>query len=124
MSAPAGLVIIVATGDPERFRTAMTIATAQAAVGGAVAVYCHEGSVALLARTPRADDRTDTLTAAGLPDRRALIALASETGVRLIACQTGLALHDLALADLVPDVESGGLVGLMATLGDSRLIAV
>lgn len=124
MSAPVGLVVIVATGDPDRFRTAMTIATAQAAVGGAVVVYCHEGSVALLARAPRADDGTDTLTAAGLPDRRALIALAGGTGVRLIACQTGLAVHGLALADLTPGVEAGGLVGLMATLGDSRLIAV
>jgi hypothetical protein len=44
--------------------------------------------------------------------------------VAIIACQTGLALGDYDAAALDPRVETGGLVGLMASLGDDRLIAL
>ena len=118
-----GLAIIVATDDPDRFRAALTVATAQAAIGGDVRVYCHETSVALLASAARADDATARLAELGLPDRIGLIAIARDSGVVFIACQTGLAVTGLALADLAPGVEAGGLVGLLATLGEDRLIA-
>ena len=118
-----GLTIIVATDDPDRFRAALTVATAQAAIGGDVCVYCHEASVALLAHTPRPDDASMRLAELGLPDRIGLIAIAQDSGVQLIACQTGLAIAGLALADLAPGVEAGGLVGVLALLADSRLLA-
>ena len=120
-----GLTIIVATADGERFRAAMTLATAQAALGGRVRVYCHERAVALLRVAPDDDDDDDdgaaALAAAGLPDRPALIAMAIDGGVALIACQTGLALAGLEMGDLAVGVEAGGMVGLLASLGDNRL---
>lgn len=98
-----GLTLIVATGDPERFRAALTLAAASAALGARTRVYCHESAVALLAR----------------PDP--LLATAMETGAAIIACQTGLADAGLEAGDLPVGVETGGLVGLLADLGDDRL---
>ena len=115
----SGLTIIIATADPGRFRAAMTLATAQAALGGRVRVYCHERAVALLRVAP--DSEAPALAAAGLPDRPALIAMAIDGGVALIACQTGLALERLGIEDLPAGVEAGGMVGLLASLGDDRL---
>ena len=106
MPVVRGLTLIVATGDSERFRAALTIASAHAALGGRTRVYCHEAAVALLA------------------DREPLLATAIETGAAIIACQTGLALAGLAETDLLRGVETGGLIGLLADLGDDRLDTV
>ncbi len=125
MPTMSGLTVIVATADPERFRAAMTLATAQAALGGRVRVYCHERAVALLCTAPDDDgDGAAALAAAGLPDRPALIAMAIDGGVALIACQTGLALVGLEIEDLAGGVEAGGMVGLLASLGDDRLTTI
>ena len=120
----AGMTIIVAAADRERFRAALTLATAQAALGGDVTLYCHEASVAMLRDAPRSDDASDALKTIGLPDRSALISLARESGVRMIACQTGMAAHGLTLDDLAPGVEGGGMVAILAALGDARLVVV
>jgi predicted peroxiredoxin len=103
MRGMRGLTLIAATGDPERFRAALTIASAHAALGGRTRLYLHEGAVALLVN----------------PDP--LVATALETGVAIIACQTGLAGAGLAHSDLPAGVEAGGMVGLLAMLGDDRL---
>ncbi|MBW4329678.1 DsrE/DsrF/DrsH-like family protein [Stakelama sp. CBK3Z-3] len=118
-----GLTIIVTTADPERFRAALTLAASQAALGGRVRLYCHERAVGLLADRDAASDSPD-LAAQGLPGRAELITLAREEGVALIACQTGIALLGLHAASLAKGVEAGGMVGLLATLGDDRLVTV
>jgi predicted peroxiredoxin len=118
----SGLTIIIATADAERFRAAMTLATAQAALGGRVRVYCHERAVTLLRTTP--DDDGAALAASGLPDRPALIGMAIDGGVALIACQTGLALAGLEIDELAVGVEAGGMVGLLASLGNDRLTTI
>lgn len=119
-----GLAIIVASPDPARFRAALTLAVAQAALGGTVRLYCHETSVALLARAKRPDDDSVALSAAGLPDRRGLIAMALASGVILIACQTGLAVAGLGIDDLEAGVKAGGMMALLADLRDERLVTV
>lgn len=97
-----GLTIVVATADPERFRAALVLAAAQAALGGAARIYCHEAAVRLLVPSD-------------------LFATAHELGVRFIACQTGLADAGLALPD---GVEAGGVVSLLAELADDRLVTL
>jgi predicted peroxiredoxin len=116
-----GLTLIVATGDPERFRAALTLASAHAALGGRTRIYCHEAAVALLAGD---DPDAAMLHARGLPSRAQLIATAIESGAAILACQTGLALAGLAETRLPAGVETGGLVGLLADLGDDRLDTV
>jgi peroxiredoxin family protein len=97
-----GLTIVVVGADPARFDAALTLANAQAALGGRVRVYLHDAAV--------------TLGMAG-----ALGDAARELGVAFIACQTALDTHDVALAD---GVSGGGMVGLVADLGDDRLVVV
>jgi len=109
-----GLTIVVATPDPDRFRAALTMACAAAALGGRTRIYLHEGAVALLTMTGTAPP--------GLPTLSELRIIALETGVELIACQTGLALAGLA-AD-TERVAAGGLIDLLATLADDRLVTL
>lgn len=124
-----GLVVLVASADAARFRAALSLALAQAAAsgsgsgsGGAVELYCHEESIALLASAPRADDDGARLAAVGLPDRLQLLAMAREAGIVLTACQTGLALSGLSIDALVEGVVAGGMMGVVVGLGDARLV--
>ena len=97
-----GLTIIVATADAERFAAALTIASAGAALGARTRLYCHGRAVTLLAR--------------GEPLDTAL-----ELGVAFIACQSALAEAAMTLPDFA---EGGGMVSLLATLDDDRLVTV
>lgn len=97
-----GLTIIVATADPERFAAALTLAGAHAALGQRTRLYCHDAAVIRLARSPLLDTALDL-------------------GVRVIACQTGLAAHGVALPDYA---EGGGMVSLLAELGEDRLVTI
>ena len=106
MPVMRGLTLLIATADPARLRVALTLASANAALGGRTRVYFHEEAVPLLAT--------------GDP----LIATAIETGATLIACQTGLAAAKLSADELPAGVETGGLIGLLADLGGDRLDTV
>ena len=116
------LTILLAAEDAPRARAALSLALAQAALGGRVRLYAHERAVAALVAVPRADDDSVVLAESGLPDRCAMLTMAVESGVTLIACQTGLAMTGLTIGDLAQGIEAGGLVGLLATLGDDRLV--
>lgn len=118
-----GLTIIVATPDPARFHAALSIAAAAAATGAAVRLYLHADAVALA--TPGAVHPDATrFTAAGLPTLDQLRADALAMGVRIIACQTGLAMCATDAATLPQGIEAGGLVSLIASLGDDRLVTL
>lgn len=116
-----GLTLIVATGDVERFRAALALTCAHAALGGRTRLYAHEGAVPLL--VPGADPGDAALPARGLATRSQLLAEAREAGVALIACQTGLAANGVPFDLLPPGVEPGGLISLLADLGEDRLVA-
>ncbi|WCT71943.1 hypothetical protein PQ455_09785 [Sphingomonas naphthae] len=116
-----GLAIIVAGEDRARFHAALSLAGAQAALGGRSRVYLHGPAVGLLAAA--AIDREDALwRAAGQPTVAQLQEDALTLGVTLIACQTGLAMAGIDAATLDARIETGGLVGLMATLDEDRLL--
>lgn len=117
------LTIILATDDPSRVRAALSVALAEAAIGGRVRLFAHERAVTALSATPRADDESAALAAAGLPDRLAMLHMVVEAGIELIACQTGLALTGMSAAALVGGAEMGGLVGTLATMRDDRLVS-
>lgn len=109
-----GLTIVVAGPDPDRFRAALTMACAAAALGGRARVYLHEAAVGLLG--------VDASAPEGLPNLTDLRAIADHSGVGLIACQTGLVLAGLS-AD-TQRVAAGGLIDLLATLKDDRLVTL
>ncbi|MCW4462993.1 peroxiredoxin [Sphingomonas sp. BT-65] len=117
-----GLTIIATTADLERFRAALSLACAHAALGGSARLYCHEAAVSLL--VPGADPDDAIRTAAGLASRAQLLDEALAIGVALIACQTGLAVAGVAFDALPTGIEPGGLVSLLAGLGEDRLVTL
>lgn len=123
MPAMRGLTIILASDDTERFHSALAIATTQAATGGAARIFCEGLAVRLLLPDTPAD-HDSARKANGLPTLAELRAEATGLGVTLIACQGGMALAGLAIGQLGPDIEAGGLTSVMTSLGDDRLIAL
>ena len=122
----SGLTIVLVSTEPARARAALTIALAAAAIGQRARVYAHERAAALLAAAPQAnaDPAAAELARSGLPDLAALLAMSAEAGVALWACQTGLAMTGLAITDMATGTQAGGLVALLTTLGDDRLLTV
>jgi predicted peroxiredoxin len=118
-----GLTLIVAGPDPSRFHAALSVAAASAATGAGTRLYLHGDAVALLGSLLVSPD-DDRYRAAGLPTLAQMLGEALGLGVGLICCQTGLAMAGLGADALDPQIEVGGLVGLMATLGDDRLVMV
>ena len=106
------LTIIVAAPDPERLRGALTLAAAQAALGGRARLFLQLDAVALL-RAPIAAPRDAGHKAAGLPSLEELLAEALSLGVALSACQSGMSLAGLSLADLPLGTEVTGPIALL-----------
>lgn len=118
-----GLTIVLTGTDPEKLHDALSIAAAHAAVGGPVRIFFEGRAVALLAmRKPAPEDATRERN--GLPTVAELRGEAEALWVALIACQGGMALTGLDIGQLGPAVEAGGLVGLMTSLGDDRLVTL
>lgn len=119
-----GLKIVILTRDAERFRGALTVAAAHAAIGGEAAILLQLDAVGLLRRPVRAPDDV-ACAAIGLPTLDELIDEALDLGVELVACQTGLALAGILASDMDARVGVGGPVGFMqALLEDDRLVLV
>ena len=97
-----GLTVVVAGADAARFEAALTLANAQAALGGRARIYLHDAAVTMPLTGP-------------------MVTAARELGVTFIACQTALATHGVTPADCV---EGGGMVGILADLGDDRLVTL
>ncbi len=107
-----GLTIVVAGADTDRLRAAMTMACAAAALGGRARVYLHEAAVVAFA--------ADASAPAGQPTLGELRSIAADSGVEIVACQSGLALAGFAADDL--GVSGGGMIELLASLDDDRLV--
>lgn len=116
-----GLTIIVAGADPERFHAALSLATANAALGARSRLFLQGEAAGLLepAGPTEADQRREQN---GIPMLRELLAEALAMEVEVIACQSGLALAGISADRLPPEVATGGLVELLATRGDDQLV--
>lgn len=119
-----GLSIVVLTDDAERFRGALTLALAQAALGSSVRLFLQLDAVRLLAPTAPAP-RDDNHAAHGLPTLAVLIDEALEAGIAIIACQSGLALAGLEAAALDTRIEAGGPLSFLQGLApEERLLVI
>lgn len=115
-----GMTIVVAAADPDRFRTALTMALSQNALGGRARIFLQERAVALLSPRPDSDRGTD----GSVPDISDMLADALTAGVEIIGCQTGLALIGNTASDFDARIEWGGMIHLLQSLADDRLIAL
>jgi predicted peroxiredoxin len=98
------LAIII--DDPARAGAALRVAAAAAVLGRPVALLFDGRAVALLA--------------ASAP--HALLRDALTLGVRVTACQTGMADCGLDASGLVAGATPGGMIGFMSDAGDAQLI--
>ena len=97
------LMIVVSSGG-SRLTTALTLAAAAAALGREVTMLFDGASVTALL----AGDE--------------LLATALDLGVRIVACQTGLAEAGIAATALPAGVVTGGMVSFLADAGDTQLL--
>lgn len=120
----SGLVIIIASADPERLRTGLVMAAAHAALDGSARLFLQGEAVGLL-KLPIHDPDADRQTAAGLPTLDELVDEAFDLGATIGACQSSLALLGHTATDYDPAIEWGGMVGLLARLAPTdRLVVV
>ena len=120
-AALAGLTIIVASGDPERFHAALAVAAANAALGARSRVYLHATAAVLADRACPAmlGSQGD-----GVPTLAELLDEALAIGVAIIVCQSGLAAAGIGAETLTNGIETGGLIELLSSLdGDQLLMA-
>ncbi|WP_420142363.1 peroxiredoxin [Sphingomonas sp.] len=101
------LAIIVAGPDQARLESALRLAAAQAALGGAVTVFLDSPAVALLASESEVGALLDTCHA---------------LGGTVMLCQTGLAEAGLRADALDPRFTYGGMVGFLAASENARLV--
>lgn len=118
-----GLTIVVADVSSERFRCGLNLALAQAALGGGARVFLDGEAVSII-REPIAGWEDAAHEDAGLPTLPALYADALDAGVRIILCQSGMAMTGAQARDFDARVEAGGMVSLLQTLGEDRLVVV
>ena len=113
-----GLTIIVASPDRERFRSALEVAAASAALGRATRLFLQGAAASLL--QPSVEEAE--LEASGAPGRHQLMEETLALGATLTVCQSGIALAGMR-ADRLPDgVDTGGLVELLATARDHQIV--
>ena len=118
-----GLTIIIADVSSIRFRAALSLASTHAALGGKARLFLAGEAVSLI-RAPISGWDDDEYAEIGQPDMASLYAEALDAGIGFIVCQTGMALGDAEMGDFDSRVEAGGMVSLLATLGDDRLVTV
>ncbi len=100
----SGVRLAIVVGEGANPATALRLAAAAAALGRDVAMLFDGASVR------------------GLVAPDALLATALDLGVRVVACQTGLADAGLSAAALPPGVVTGGMVSFVAAAGDGQIV--
>jgi predicted peroxiredoxin len=104
------LTIFVAEASEPRLCSALVMALATRALGHEARLFFDSAAVAALA--------------APSEETAVLIDEALTAGAALILCQSGLAAAGLSAETLDPRFAYGGMVGLLAALGDDRLVAL
>jgi predicted peroxiredoxin len=111
------LAIILSGPDPARWRSALGVAAAQAALGGATRLFVDVLAVPMLA-----PGRLDADAGAALPSLRALLDTLLELGGQVIVCQSGLAECGMDATTLDPRFGYGGIAGFLADAAEARLV--
>jgi predicted peroxiredoxin len=111
-----GLSIVVATADPARFHSALELAAANAALDKPTRIFLQAQAVPLLWEEAEAAD--------GMPSASEMLVEAVALGVRISACQSGLALGGREASALPRGVETEGLLSFLAARGDDQLLVV
>ena len=113
--------VLLLSGSHDRAHYAFVLATGAAALGRDVTLFAANGGCrALLADWRSLDEagRDAVIVARGVAGLDVLRAAASELGIRLIACESGLRAEAIAAADLLPGIQVAGVASFLdATRG-------
>ncbi|WP_349290393.1 DsrE family protein [Sphingopyxis sp. L1A2A] len=123
MSDMPTLNIIVAMAEGRRLCAALETAIAAAALGRGARLFLQGDATAML-RAPAGFAGDGPRRAAGLPGLAELIDEAMTSGVEIIACQSGLAIGQMAADKMVPGVKAGGVVSFLAAVGEADRLVV
>ena len=99
------------------------MALAQAALGGGARVFLNGEAVRII-REPIAGWEDASYADAGLPTLPTLYEEALKAGVKIIVCQSGMQMTTASASDYDERVEYGGMVSLLRSVGDGRLVTV
>lgn len=124
---PDGLGILLLSGGHERAHYAFVLATGAAAIGRAVTLFAsNEGCRALLRdwSSIAGAERDGAVQASGVAGLAELREAAVALGVRLLACDSGLAMAGLDPACLLPQVEVAGVPSFLAAIGSNPVMTL
>lgn len=111
--------IIIASADHARLIAAMEMALASAALGKTPRLFL-QGEAAGLMALPLAAPSDDARRAAGLPDLATIWEEVAAMEVPVIACQSGLLLAGLTMANLPSEAQAGGLISFLTSGPDDN----
>jgi predicted peroxiredoxin len=117
------LRIVVTTDDAERLRGALMLAGAQAALGCAATVFLQLDAVVLV-RGAMGAPRDGAHRDAGLPTLAQLLEEAMALGVEISACQSGMAVQGMTMADLPEGFKVTGPVAFLQATGDEARLLI
>lgn len=116
------LALILPSPDPIRLRAALVLGRCEIALGGSARLFLQGEAVTLL-RPPIVAPHDEAWRAAGEPSLAVLVAEALVDGVALSACQSGLAMAGMTVADLPSGVVLTGPIAFLAAAGaETRLL--
>ena len=121
------LGILLISGGHERAHYAFVMAAGAAATGRRVTLFATNEGCRALARDWSAvegAERDDWVQAQGVAGLEELRAAAVELGVRLLACDSGLAMASLAQAALLPEVAVAGVPAFLAAVEGGAIVTL
>ncbi len=122
---PLGILLLA--GDHERAHYAFVLATSAAALERRVILFAtNAGCHALCADWSGLADaaRDEVIRGRGVAGLAELREAARALGVRLMACEAGLAAAMIAPADLLPEVEIAGATSFLGEIGGGQMLAL
>ncbi len=124
MTPPLGVLLI--SGGHERAHYALVMATGAAALGRDVTIFATNAGARLLLADQMlaADPREALVVSRGVAGIGVLWAAARELGIRMIACEAGLAAEGLREAALAPGVERAGVASFLEAVGAGQIVTL
>lgn len=115
------VAVIATKGDLEGAYPPLNIATAAAAMGAEVAVFCTFGGLNILRKHPELHlpmpdhlkGAEEGFKRAGVPPVSELIEICKESGVKLIACQMTMDVMGITEDDLVDGLDYAGATSFL-----------
>lgn len=118
-----GLALIFAEANHARLHGGLSLALAAAALGRPVRLFFQgEAVCALQAERHWAGDKS--YKAGGLPRLSDLLDQAIGLGLPMMACESGIHLCGLSAPNLIPGIETGGMVAFLADARNDALLFI